>query len=104
MSNANHPQQDRPLPDYRHLFEKLGKDLRAASAPVSDDDPLMIAWKAFQATEEFKNAEKWAQVVDLRVAPGDLQVRYPNMQGSLWCLFMNGFVAGRALSHGKQGG
>jgi hypothetical protein len=56
-----------------------------AEAPVADDDPLMIAWKAYQETDDFKNSESWAR-----------HVVQPHLQGSLWGVFMAGFRAGQA--------
>lgn len=58
----------------------------------------MQAWEAFQKTEEFANAEKWAKVVQLQISPdgspeSGLQARYPHLQGSLWALFMGGWIA-----------
>jgi hypothetical protein len=48
--------------------------------PVGPDEPLMVAWTAFQATPEFENAKKWAY--DAR-----------HLQGSLWAMFEAGFNA-----------
>lgn len=45
-----------------------------------DDHPLMIAWEAYQRTDDFENAKKWATFPE-------------HLQGSLWGLFMAGFNA-----------
>lgn len=56
------------------------RTIMTAMTPCPEDHPLMIAWKAHQATEEFANSKKWAA--------------YPeHLQGSLWALFMAGFNA-----------
>lgn len=46
---------------------------------VRDDEPLMIAWKAHQQTEEFRNTLHWAGASNL---------------GQLWACFAAGFKAG----------
>lgn len=73
------------------------------SRQVGDDEPLMIAWKAFQATEEFANAKRWAQQLQVTVAYGpEVQVQHPHLEGSLWAMFMNGFLAGQRTTEGKD--
>lgn len=47
---------------------------------VGDDEPVMVAWKAYKATEEYANALKWA--TDAR-----------HVEGSLWAAFSEGFAA-----------
>ncbi len=54
-----------------------------ASTLVPNDHPLMIAWKAHQETEDFKNSAHWAAHPE-------------HLQGSLWALFMAGYRAGEA--------
>lgn len=58
--------------------------------PVRDDEPLMIAWKKYKETDEFKNSEKWAQYVT-----------HPHIGGSLWAVFEAGFLAGQAVNAGR---
>ena len=78
-----------------------------AMTPVAQDDPLMIAWKAYQETDDYKNSKYWA----LRLAPFlhapsespaarhveceimSLDQRERHVQGSLWAAFMAGFRA-----------
>ena len=47
------------------------------SAPVPADDPRMIAWKKYQATDDYANA------------------RRNHIEGALWAAFIAGFEAGR---------
>jgi hypothetical protein len=49
-----------------------------AQLPLPEDHPLMVAWKAYRATEEFANTAKWA---------GE------NNLGSLWAAFASGWGA-----------
>jgi hypothetical protein len=51
--------------------------------PVAADDPLMIAWKAYQETEDFANTLNW------------LGKDGQDPKGTLWAAFMAGFKAGR---------
>jgi hypothetical protein len=53
--------------------------------PVAKDDPLMVAWEAYQTTEDFANSKRWAE-----------HVTHQYLQGSLWGVFMAGFFAGQA--------
>jgi hypothetical protein len=47
-------------------------------APIADNHPVMVAWNAFQETDDFKNSQKWAS--------------HPNnLQGSLWHMFFQGY-------------
>lgn len=47
---------------------------------VAKDAPLMIAWEAYKATEEFANTKRWASQAE-------------HTEGSLWAAFMVGFNA-----------
>lgn len=47
---------------------------------VPEDHPLMIAWKTYQATDDFANTKKWA-------------MHHEHVQGTLWAAFMAGFQA-----------
>lgn len=62
------------------------RDSSVAMSPVAEDDPLMIAWRAFQATPEYANAYKWARYVE-------------HIEGSLWCAFLAGRVSLREEAH-----
>jgi hypothetical protein len=50
------------------------------TSPCPQNDPLMIAWAQFQATDDFQNAQRWAAHPE-------------HLQGSLWAVFMAGFKA-----------
>ena len=51
-----------------------------ANTPCPPDHPLMVAWTTHQATGDFANSKYWAA--------------YPeHLQGSLWALFMAGWMA-----------
>lgn len=68
-----------------------------------DDHPLMIAWKAYQATEDYQNSYNWAtRGIDYMVLPTPVDItanpfthdHYRQfVQGSLWAAFMAGFNA-----------
>lgn len=49
-------------------------------APVPKDDPLMIAWEAYTATDKYANTKRWA-------------IHPEHVEGSLWAAFMEGFKA-----------
>lgn len=75
-----------------------------AMAPVPEDHPLMIAWKAYQATEDFKSSLFWV-TTDKRMRPERAEevgldpmankvtdeMREQRAKGSLWGAFMAGF-------------
>ena len=48
--------------------------------PVPDDHPVLIAWKAYQAPEDYANTKRWA--CDAR-----------HVDGSLWAAFVRGWSA-----------
>jgi len=48
---------------------------------AAEDDPLMVAWKAYQQTAEFANSKK-------------LAAHEQHLMGSLWAVFESGFRAG----------
>lgn len=64
-----------------------------AEQRLSDDDPRMIAWKAYQATPEYANRRKWARHVSVS-ADGEQRIEHPYLDGSLWALFLAGYQAG----------
>lgn len=70
---------------------------------LPDDHPMMVAWRAFQATEDFANSKRWAEVVDLRIETDSLKMRHPHLDGSLWNIFMNGFLAGERSAETQEG-
>jgi hypothetical protein len=58
-------------------------------APVPADAPVMVAWKAYQETEEFANTKRWASVEE-------------HTLGSLWAAFYAGFYACAAPAPNPQ--
>lgn len=52
-----------------------------AAAPVPNDHPLMIAWKAYQSSGEYQNTKNWAAFEE-------------HVDGSLWAAFVEGWEAG----------
>lgn len=52
-----------------------------AMAPVPEDHPLMVAWKAYKESPDYANTKKWA-------------MHEEHTEGSLWAAFMAGFAAG----------
>jgi D-ribose pyranose/furanose isomerase RbsD len=84
-----------------------------AMTPVPKDHPLMIAWAAYQGTEDFKNTMNWATrnivITTAETAPEANRVnpeeeRTRRALGNLWAAFMAGFKAGteRAASLHEQ--
>lgn len=76
-----------------------------AMSPVPADHPLMIAWTAYQQTDDFKNTKQWATrnivITTAETAPEANRVnpeeeRERRAQGSLWAAFMAGFNAREA--------
>lgn len=78
----------------------------SAMTPCPDDSDLMKAWKAYQATDDFKNSSFWAntslktrpeRAVEIGLDPqanvATDEDRQRNVQGSLWAAFMAGFAA-----------
>lgn len=62
-------------------------------AVLPADDPRMIAWNKYTATEEYADAMRWA--LDTNV-PGDRRQRY--VDGALWAAFVAGFDAAEAVA------
>jgi len=58
-------------------------------APCSEDDPRMVAWKVYEATEEYAKTRRWALFNE-------------HVDGSLWAAFIAGFDAARAAEKEKQ--
>jgi len=63
-----------------------------AMAPVPKDHPMMKAWEAHVATDDFANTKQWA-------------AHEEHLMGSLWAVFVAGFIAGAKwqMSCGKCG-
>ena len=74
-----------------------------AMAPCPPNSPLMKAWEAYQATDDFKNSYKWATAAIEYVVlpePSDPKANHFTedsyrqfVQGSLWAAFMQGWKA-----------
>ncbi len=67
--------------------------MNGPSAPVPDDDPRMIAWKKYKATDDYANTLKWA------IGPVDANPRTAErhrgwVEGALWAAFCAGFTQG----------
>lgn len=58
----------------------------SVSAPVPLDHPLMIAWEALKATEDFANTKRWTIA---GVVNGDTEL----IHGQLWAIFVAGWEA-----------
>lgn len=81
-----------------------------AMAQVPADHPLMVAWKAYQETDDFKNSYRWATSAIEHVVLPEPKDQMANrwteehyrqfVLGSMWAAFMAGYSAGigRAVS------
>jgi hypothetical protein len=69
---------------------------------LDDNDPLMIAWKAYQASAEYANTSRWAKHIQIDAVDADglLNIKHPHVEGSLWAAFMTGYRA--AQSEGEK--
>lgn len=63
----------------------------SASRPADPNSKLMLAWKAFQQSEQFDNAKKWAQRCTINCSDDGVKVVHEHLMGSLWTLFMVGY-------------
>jgi hypothetical protein len=62
-----------------------------ADTPVSPDSPLMKAWEAYKATDEYANTAYWA-------------LQSQHTQGSLWAAFVRGYEAAiKSMEGGANG-
>ena len=57
----------------------------SAMTPVPKDHPLMIAWEAYKATDDYTNTKKWAGYEQ-------------HVEGSLWAAFVQGWAAYSAVA------
>ncbi len=53
---------------------------------VDKDDPLMLAWKTYKASDEYKNTKRWADG------------GYQYAEGALWAAFAKGWVESEKAS------
>lgn len=65
-SNGRHSPHERP---------QMSEQPMRACKPT---EPVMVAWKVYQDTEDFANSKKWA-------------IHSEHVQGSLWAAFSEGF-------------
>jgi len=74
--------------------------------PLPDDDPMMLAWRAFQETDDYKNALKWVQELgsitfSFNANGTRITAEHPYVEGSLWAPFIAGYEKGRT-TRGKE--
>jgi hypothetical protein len=70
------------------------------SARVPDDDPLMIAWKAWRANDEYATAKQWAEYLVIESNGPNMsawRAKHPQLEGSLWAMFVAGWNARAAV-------
>lgn len=68
-----------------------------AMTPMTDDDPIMIAWKAYRATDEAMNSEFWAKHVTIdNPRDGKATVNHLHFEGAMWAVFLAGYTAAQA--------
>lgn len=78
----------------------------STEAPVAKDNPMMIAWAAYKATDEYRNSHSWAvryipeddesELERIRAAganPWTRDMKVKAVEGSLWAAFTNGYQA-----------
>ena len=78
--------------------------MSSPSGPVPDDHPMMIAWKAYMATDDYKNSKHWAMTIAPMLQHGDpdadrkryslmpVEQRERHVEGSLWAAFIEGWM------------
>lgn len=75
-------------------------------SPLAKDDPRMLAWEAYKATEDFANSLYWATTdtmmrqgtaaehgIDTRANVATSEMKAERAQGSLWAAFIAGWTA-----------
>jgi hypothetical protein len=78
-----------------------------AMAPCPTDSALMIAWKAYRETDDYKNSYSWAtryiadddpqeieRIQQTGANPWTRQMKLRAVEGSLWAMFSAGWRAG----------
>lgn len=65
----------------------------SVSQPVPKDDPLMIAWEAWKASESYPNARKWATAFTTECEPNGVKITHPHLDGAFWAAFICGWNA-----------
>ena len=65
------------------------------SRAMGKDEPMRAAWEAYKTTPDYANTFKWAQRVSIQNRDdGTLEVAHPNLEGSLWGVFMAAWMIG----------
>lgn len=59
-----------------------------AMTALAADDPRMVAWGKYRATDEYANARHWALKPD-------------HVDGALWAAFIEGWIAAGRRSAGR---
>ena len=52
----------------------------SVQAQVPEDSPMMVAWRKYEASDEYANSEKWARIE-------------AHTKGAMWAAFVAGFIA-----------
>lgn len=74
----------------------------SGSTPADPNSKLMLAWEAFKKSEEYANSKRWAECVSTGIDHLDntseprkitIAVAHPHTEGSLWALFMHGYMS-----------
>ena len=72
-------------------------EIGQAARGMRDDEPLMIAWEKYRATDGAENSDKWARTLAVsEPMQGQIIVGHPHLVGSLWAAFMAGWIAALA--------
>lgn len=58
--------------------------------PLDKNDPRLVAWNVYTATEEFGNSKKWALLEE-------------HIEGSFWAVFLEGWTRGAAVDQAAPG-
>ncbi len=68
-----------------------------AQGMVADDDPLMIAWKRWEGSEDGRSVFKWAAAINVSIVDGQSSISHPHLQGAIWAAFRDGFLVAKSL-------
>lgn len=60
------------------------------NTPINANAPVMLAWEAYKATDEYDNTRRWASKPD-------------HTDGSLWAAFFKGYFSGCANALADSG-
>jgi len=81
------PSSEAPPADQPHKSHMKDAQMMSGGemTPVPKDHPLMIAWDAYKATEDYANTRTWAGIP-------------AHVDGSLWAAFEQGFRAALSMA------